>query len=423
MLTISALIPTNSISKIFLTSIFLTLFIGSIAYSDESYTHTPLKLKASEVLPDVLRKGSNFQVKEDVINDGLVNIYSISSEYGELEAEGTADLRMRITELHAVSLMEEMDRKEIFGDALKAGVKAPFKGVAALVTEPIETGKSAAKGVGQLFSNIGRSFVSDDPDQDNPVSVVVGYDVAKRQFAHELDINPYTDNKYVREQLGKISRAAVAGGLTPRAAMAAIDSTAVTVARVTGTTKAMKELVRDNPPGKLEKINREKLESMGVSDSLAEAFIDNYTYDPFEETLLVGELEAMQGIVGRENFIEVAQRASEESVARYYRLMAQMMEAYHTKNKNVRGIRNIKGILYLFRRDQGVVILAPVDYVFWTQKLESRLNEFETELGKVSKVSEKEIWVTGKFDKNARKQFEDHGWKVFDNAEESLVKG
>ena len=423
MLTISAFIPVNSTSKIFLMSFFLALVIAGIAQSDEIYTQTPLRLKASEVLPDALRNGSNFQVDEDVINDGLVNIYSISSEYGELEAEGIAELRMRIAELHAAGVMEEMERKKIFGDALKAGVKAPFKGVAALVTEPVETGKSAAKGVGQFFSNIGRSFVSDDPAQDNPVSVVVGYDVAKRQFAHELDINPYTDNQYVREQLGKISKAAVAGGLTPRAAMAAVDSKAVTIARVTGATKAMKELVRDNPPGKLDKINRKKLEAMGVSDSLAEAFVDNYTYDPFEETLLVGELEAMQGIIGREHFIEVAQRVSENSVARYYRLMAQLMEAYHTKNKNVRGIRNIKGILYLHRRDQGVVILAPVDYVFWTQRLENRLNEFETELGKVSKVSAKEIWVTGKFDKNARKQFEIHGWKVFDNAEAGLVNG
>jgi len=422
MLTISAFIPSTSISKIIITSFFLTLFIGSIAHSDESYTQTPLKLKASEVLPAGVVKGLSYQVDEDVTNDGLVNIYSISSEFGEFEAEGIAELRMRIAEIKALSLMQEMEKKEIFGDALKAGVKAPFKGVAALVTEPIETGKAAAKGVGQMFSNIGRAFVSDDPDQDNPVSVVVGYDVAKRKFAHELDVNPYSDNELFREQLGKISKAAVAGGLAPRAAMAAIDSTAVTVARVTGTTKAMKELVRDNPPGKLDRINRKKLEAMGVSDSLAEAFIDNYTYDPYEETLLVGGLEAMQGVAGRENFIEVAQRASEDSVARYYRLMAQMMEAYHSNIKNVKGIRNIKGILYLYRKDQGVVMLAPVDYVFWTQWLENRLNEFETELKKVSKVSAKEIWVTGQFDKHSRKQFEEHGWKVIDHAEKSLIK-
>ncbi len=409
-------------AKIVLISVILTLLVSGTAIADESYIQTPLTLKASEVLPAGVLKGLGYEIDEEVINDGLVNIYSITSEYGKFEAEGIAELRMRIAEIKALSLMEEMEKKEIFGDALKEGVKAPFKGVAALVTEPVETGKSAAKGVGQMFSNIGRSFVSDDPDQDNPASVLVGYDVAKRKFAHELDVNPYSDNEPFREQLGKISKAAVAGGLTPRVAMAAIDSTAITVARITGTTKAMKELVRDNPPGKLDKINRKKLEAMGVSDSLTEAFLDNYTYDPYEETLLVGELEAMQGVAGRENFIAVANKASDASVARYYRLMSQMMGSYHTNIKGVKEIRNIKGILHLHRDDGVIVILSPVDYVFWTQRLDNRLNEFETVLKEVADVKNKEIWITGQFDKNSREQFEDFGWTVINNAEVSLSK-
>ena len=403
-------------------SILLTLLTLSIATASESYTQTPLKLKASEVLPAGVLKGLNYQVDEDVVNDGLINIYSITSDFGEFEAEGIAELRMRIAEIKAMSLMEEMKRKEIFGDALKEGVKAPFKGIAALVTEPVETGKSAAEGVGQFFSNIGRSFVSDDPDQDNPASVLVGYDVAKRKFAHDFDVNPYSDNKLFRDELGKISRAAVAGGLTPRAAMAAIDSTAVTVARVTGTTKAMKELVRDNPPGKLDKINREKLESMGVSESLSEAFLDNYTYDPFEETLLVGELEAMQGVGGRENFIAVANKASEESVARYYRLMAQMMGAYHSNIKNAKEIRNIKGILSLYRKDGVLVLLSPVDYVFWTQRLDDRLSEFEMGLEELKDIKKKEVWITGTFDQKAKQHFEDRGWNVVEKSERELIK-
>ena len=419
---ISVLNHSAFIFKQITTSIFLTLLALSVATGSESYTQTPLKLKASEVLPPGVLKGLNYQVDEDVVNDGLINIYSITSDFGEFEAEGIAELRMRIAEIKALSLMEEMEKKEIFGDALKEGVKAPFKGVAALVTEPVETGKAAAKGVGQLFSNIGRSFVSDDPDQDNPASVLVGYDVAKRKFAHELDVNPYSDNELFRKQLGNISKAAVAGGLTPRAAMAAVDSTAVTVARVTGTTKAMKELVRDNPPGKLDKINRKKLESMGVSESLAEAFLDNYTYDPYEETLLVGELEVMQGVAGRDNFIAIANKASEASVARYYRLMAQMMGAYHSDIKNAKEIRNIKGILSLYRDDGVLVLLSPVDHVFWTQRLDNRLNEFETGIKEFKDVKKKEVWITGAFDQKAKQHFEDRGWNVIEQAEKNLIK-
>ena len=326
---------------------------------------------------------------------------------------------MRIDEFNAISVMEEMDRSDVFGEALAEGVKAPVKGVKALATEPVETTKAAAKGIGQFVSNIGRSIVSDDPDQDNVASVVLGYDVAKRQFAHELDINPYTDNEIARDYLGKISRSAVAGGIVPRAAMAAIDSTAITVARVTGTTKAMKELVRDNPPGKLDKINRKKLEAMGVSSDLAESFLDNHSYDPYDQTLLVGELEVMENVKGRENFIKVANGASHTSVARYYRAAAQMMEAYNTHVDKAEEIRNVRGILHLNKKDGTVIILAPVDYVFWTERLATRLAEF---VEGAKNPSKKEVWVAGRFDEHTRKQLEKTGWKVVEDADDTLLK-
>lgn len=412
---------SSLIHKHFIVATFACLLVLTSGYatSSDTYTSTPLILKVSKILAESVIKGSNYQIEEDVVNDGLINIYSITSEYGEVEAEGTIELHIRVAEFHAISVMEEMDRSDIFGEALGKGLMAPVKGVAALVTEPVETTKSAAKGLGQFFSNVGRAFVSDDPDQDNVAKVILGYDVAKRQFAYELGINPYTDNDLVREPLGKISRAAVAGGLVPRAAMAAIDSTAITIARVTGTTHAMKELVRDNSPGKLDKINRKKLEAMGVSSGLTESFLDNYTYDPYEETLLVGELEFMERVKGRDKFITVATGASEVSVARYYRAMAQMMGAYHTYIDKVKEIRNIRGILHLYKADGTIVILSPVDYVFWTKRLADRLTEFESQLNNSPK---KEIWITGQFDEQARAQFENAGWKVIENAEDTLLK-
>ena len=414
------------IKSIKTTSIVLLVVVcvAEIGWADKhgdkaKYTDTPIKLKASKVLPKKVVKGTNYVIEEEVINDGLVNIYTMSSDYGTVEAEGTVELHMRIAEFNAIRLMEEMDRGDIFGEALGEGLKAPVKGAGALIKEPVETTKSAAKGLGQFFSNVGRAFVSDDPDQDNAASVILGYDVAKRKFAFELDINPYTDNDLVREKLGKISRAAVAGGLAPRAVMAAIDSTAITVARVTATAQSMKELIRDNPPGKLDKINRDKLESMGVSSGLAESFLDNYTYDPFDETMLVGVLEAMERVNGRKNFIMVANKASETSVARYYRAMAQMMEAYHIHVDKAEEIRNIKGVLHLYKKDGTIVILSPVDYVFWTERLAKRLDEFEKEL---SDSLKKEIWIAGKFDTQARASFENNGWQVVESADDVLLK-
>ena len=113
-----------------------------------------------------------------------------------------------------------MVRKEVFGDALVASVKAPVKGAVALVTSPIDTGKDIIEGTGQFLGNVGSSIFRDDPDQDNVVKVALGYDVTKRQFAFEFGIDPYTDYDPVADRLGEIARSALAGGLTPIAAMA-----------------------------------------------------------------------------------------------------------------------------------------------------------------------------------------------------------
>ena len=406
----------NNFAGVFVLLVFM---FGASANSSEGYTKTPHSLQASDLLPKSTIEGVNYKIDNDVANDGLINLYTIHSDYGNVEAEGIAELRMRVAEFRAISAMEEMDRGDIFGEALGEGLKAPVKGVVALAKEPVKTTKAAAKGLGQFFSNIGRSFVSDDPDQDNAAAVLVGYDVAKRQFAYELDINPYTDNELVRDYLGKISRASVAGGLTPRAAMAAIDSTAITVARVTGATQGMKQLVRDNPPGKLDKINREKLLAMGASDGLAESFLDNYSYDPYDETLLVGALEFMEGVEGREMFIQAANKADEDSVARYYRAMAQMYEAYHTHVNKAKAFHITNGTAHIIDRNGKFVLLSPVDYVFWTKKLDDWLKKFTSE---VNQVKQKEVWIAGRFDKHARAQFEKNGWKIIENADDTLLK-
>ena len=127
-----------------------------------------------------------------------------------------------------------------------------------LVTSPVETSKSIVKGVGKFLSNVGRSIVSDDPDQDNVFKTALGYDVAKRKFAFEFGIDPYSSYDPVMDRLGQIARAAVAGGLAPKAAMSAIDSDLGTALRISGAAKGMKKLVRDNPPGELQKINKKK---------------------------------------------------------------------------------------------------------------------------------------------------------------------
>ena len=392
------------------------------AAEPEDYAQLPLTLSAMNVLPKDLLQGENYRVEDKVENNGLINIYRLSTDYGPLKVESTAELLIRITELNALLIMEEMDRKEVFGDALAASAKGTVKGATEFVKSPIETSKKIVKGTGQFLSNLGDSIFSDDPDQDNVVKTALGYDVAKRQFAFEFGIDPYTDYDPAVDRLGEIARAAVAGGLTPKAAMAAVDHTVVLAMQISGTAYGMMQLVRDNPPGKLKEINREKLKKMGLDESLIEAFLDNYRYNPQEKTILVGELESMQGVNGIDVFISKANLATEETMALSYRIRAQMMAGYHAKAAPAVRIRSIDGVLTLQRKNGGLVLLAPADYVVWTKWLENKVNTFESAISKMAGISSKELWITGNFDKTARSHFESKGWKIKENANSILLK-
>jgi len=403
-----------------LVNAILVWFVDTAASKD--YVQPPVELSAKDVLPKDLLQGENYRVDDKVQNDGLINTYQLATDYGPLTVVSTAELLIRITELKALVIMEEMDRKKVFGDALVASAKGTVKGAAELITSPIETSKNIVKGTGQFLSNLGDSIFSDDPDQDNVVKTALGYDVAKRQFAFEFGIDPYTDYDPVVKRLGEIARAAVAGGLTPKAAMAMVDNKVVLAMQISGTAYGMMQLVRDSPPGKLKEINRKKLEKMGLDESLIEAFLDNYRYNPQEETLLVGELDTMQGVKGFDAFISKADLATEETMALSYRILAQMMAGYHASVAPAEHIRNIDGVLMLQLKSGALVLLAPADFVFWTKRLADKVNAFETTISKMNGVSGKELWTTGKFNQTARTHFEGKGWKLKENANAILLK-
>jgi len=387
-----------------------------------SFSKPPITLSAARILPENLLEGENFKVEDRVLSDGLINTYKLNTDYGPLRVESTAELLTRISELNALVIMEEMDRKGVFGDALVSGVTGTVKGVGELVTSPIDTTKNIVKGTGQFISNIGQSIFSDDPDQDNVVKTALGYDAAKRKFAFEFGIDPYTDYDPVADRLGEVARAAVAGGLAPRAAMAAIDSPVVMAMQISGTAYGMMQLVRDNPPAKLREINRKKLQAMGVDDQLIEAFLDNYRYNPQEKTILVGELDTMKGVKGLDRFVGQAALATEETLALVFRVRAQMMAGYHLGVAPIARILNIDGVLSAQLKNGKLVLLVPVDYVFWTQPLANKVKSFEANIAKMEGISGKELWISGKFDNSARTNFEASGWQVKEDANTILLK-
>jgi hypothetical protein len=398
----------------------LIWLVPSLGLAEPPVKNVPITLKASQVLPTDLLKGTNYTVKEAVKNDGLFNIYEVTTDYGPLTAQSTAVLMQRISELRALAAMEEINQAGKFGEGLVEGVKAPVRGVVNLATSPIDTTKSIFTGTGQFLSNLGRSVVSRDPHQDNVLKTALGYDASKRGYAYEFGVDPYSSYEPMTTRIGQLARASVAGGMTVSMGMSFATGGAFgMLLQSSATSDAMSQLVRDNPPGALEKINREKLEQMGVGESLIDGFLGNYTFSPQETTILVGELKSMKGVKGQDVFITLASTATDEATTLFWRLMAQMMAGYHANVTPVERIVNVGGWPFL-QKGKEIIELDPVDHLFWTKDVKRMLNQ-NTAIREKMGGTLTESWVAGQVDPPLKAFAESKGIKVTENANSKLI--
>ena len=178
-----------------------------------------------------------------------------------------------------------------------------------------------------------------------------------------------------------------------------------------GTAADDKKLVRDNPPGELRKINAEKLAGMGVSESLADAFLDNRAFDPQAATILTGSLELLGNAKGRDQFVAAAALASGRSTALLYQSTAQMMAGFHARVAPAKSIERVQGTPYLRTKDDKAVFLLPMDFVFGTEEVQAKLGRLDDALEKAGGIAGKELWVTGQIDGSAMKMLEASGWE------------
>lgn len=358
----------------------------------------PITLQASNVLPKEMLANPDYRIKETVQNDGFVNIYEIDTAYGPVSVESTALLMIRINEINALQRMEELKKTQVFKDAFEEAAKGPFRTDKGLVTAPVKTVTGTVTGIGHWFSDVGRAVVSSDPHQEGVMKTAIGYAAAKRRFAYEFGVDPYSGFKPLEEALNDIAWSAAAGGLTIKVAFAAIKDTPGTVVQTTGTAAGMKKLVRDNSPAELDKINKKKLQAMGVPDILLEEFLKNPNYNPQEKTFLVGALDSMKGVPGRDVFIKQASLAKQESVARFMRLRAEMMANYRAHVSPVSRIVEVNGTALLQKKDGTIIGMFPLDYVAWTSALMQKESATSASIKKLYGNIHKELWITGKFD-------------------------
>jgi hypothetical protein len=409
----------NILAILFTCSVGL-LFVGSLDAQD--FQKTPIALKASEVLPQQWLKGPNYTVKEAVTSDGVVSTYELETNYGPVSVESTVLLLKRITELKAIHKMEQLQGTDVFLKAAQGAATGPLTTAKGLVEDPAGTASAIGSGIGKFFSRVSDAVTSDDPYKAGVAQSALGQAATKREFAYNFGIDPYSPYVPLQKVLDSVAWTATSGSLTVKAAFSAIPGGAGTIVSLTGTADSLRTLVRDKTPTELQTINAQRLSAMGVPESLAKVFLNNFSYDPSEKTLLVGELANMKGVKGRDKFITAACVAQGEPMAVFMRVMAQLMGYYSGRSKTVQAFVEADNLPLLQKKDGTVVAIIPLDHLAWTRRFANKEKAVSEAIKKIPRVKGKEMLIVGAVNPAAKKALQDRGWKVEERFAEAIFR-
>jgi hypothetical protein len=382
----------------------------------------PPVLAASAIVPKELLAGPHHRVAENVGNDGFLNHYVIQSDFGEFTAVSTAKLHKRVDEINALVKLDHISKTEVFAKAFKDAGQAGLEGVKNLITDPFHSVSGAISGVGKIFGRLGEGVRSKRSEsEDGPLASVIGVSSMKREYAAELGVDPYTDNKVLQAKLNDVAMTGFLGDLGPKAAIAAIPGGVGVALSVTQNTYALNEILRTTAPADLRTMNREKLVAMGVTEVVADLFIDNALYTPTEQTVLVDSLAQMHGVANREAFVRFAVLAADTDVTYFRQRQAAMYAGFHKNVASIAKFVPIGQIAAAQLADDTLVFVVPLDLLAWTTGARDFITNASHYVDQNLQPAGKQLWLAGAATPLARSKMTALGWQVTEGSTSKLL--
>ncbi len=406
-----------------LPATLLALSCGAVTLVAQSPAdhETAVVLNAADLLPADLLRGTSHRVREQVVTDGFMAHFEIDSDFGTFEAVGVPQVATRVAEINAIRKLVETSKGDLFAEGMKRSINQPIDAVKNIAKDPVTSIKRAPKTVGHFFSKVGGSIErtvnrakegAEAGQSPNTAEITggvsetamraAGFDKARLDTARQLGIDPYSDNRRLREEMDKVTWAFFAGGLPLRIG-AAVASAGVAVAAtnmvgVPGETYALTQ-------SELSLRDHRSLTSMGIREEDIKTFQIQPNLSTTRRHRIVKALEAMPNATGRGRVIQLANSVETSGQADF--LVAALEILASRQTNAAAGYKE----LFVFGRLPGAMtaggtleVPAPVDHVTWTDQVAA----FATrdDLG----ASPRLLVHTGKFSAATSAGFTSAGW-------------
>jgi hypothetical protein len=396
------------------------------AQPKEGFESAPV-LAGAELAPAALLKGPLHTVAEPVALEGYFGRFLIESTYGKFPVAGVNMLAVRVNELRAIEALQEVESSQAFQDSLVRAASAPIQFVQSAVNNPIGTVENVGQGLGNVLGRVGflaRSGAQSVADSTSSASPAVsdlpsapagetipsaftgdpfGYNKARRDWARQLNIDPYTSNPVLRPLLDNASAASFAGSFAINTAIGAVSMGA---SMVVGFDTDVRDAVWNQPAVDLARQNESRLLAMGVNGRTTRDFLRNRWFTPSLQTALVVALAKMGGIAGVESVIQVASQVQGETRVRFLVESVRMLGQYQGKQSRLVKLRMSGMVPVGVADDATVVAAAAIDYAYW----DKAAAEFAQR--KELKQKRRVLLVAGAASERARKEFDKAGWML-----------
>ena len=344
-------------------------------------------LAGSELAPASLLKGPLHTVAEPVTLDGFFGRFVIESNYGKFSVLGVNMLAVRVNELRAIEVLKQVENSQAFQDSLVRSAQAPIQFVQSAVTNPVGTVENVGQGLGNVLGRIGflaRSGAQSVTDSTSRVSPAVsalppapagetipsalqtgdpfGYNKARRDWARQLNVDPYTSNPVLRPLLDNAASASFAGSFAINTAVGAVSMGANLVV---GFDTDVRDAVWNQPAVDLARQNEARLLAMGVSGRTTRDFLRNRWFTPSLQTALVVALTSLGNIAGVESVIRVASQVQGETHVRFLIESVRMLGRYHQKEARLTKLSMSNMVPVGIKEDETLVAAAAIDYAYW----------------------------------------------------------
>jgi hypothetical protein len=258
-------------------------------------------------------------------------------------------------------------------------------------------------GVFQIFGNIYTGVVEEkDPSEDSRLKQALFVSSWKRDFAAAYNVDVYSDNKVLQEQLNKVGWASAVAGLSVSGVLTPLRGPVALALKNTRFANQITEALKEEPPSRLRIINTDKLSEIGISEALIERFLDHPNFTPRHDTVIVAALADLTLAKGGELFLRAIISAQDKVAADFYMNIAQTMRGYNEIISPIEDIAVIDGMVIARANNGSALIPLPMDHGVWSKQAARVMDHLKTSYETNGYKGKYDLWVTGTVSPRAR---------------------